>query len=1100
MKKATLFFFIFISFFDMLRAQSILGIDVSAVQQVIDWNQVSSSGKTFAFVKSTKGVCYTDSKFFTNMSNGSSAGLKMGAYHFALPEDNSASSEANYFLSVAGSYIGNGYLPPVLDIEDPDGTCLINSQPLTNFYTSGALTSWVQTWVTTVQNATGVAPIIYTSSNIASYLNASLNGYRLWIANPATSPTTPPANIGNWTTWAFKQYSWVGSVSGISGNVDLDVFNGTISDFNSLLGIGGQPDLTPSSQSLSITTVAAGSSVIAYCAESNSGNTTSTPNVVNIYLSPDAVLTPGSNGDVYIDYINFSSVSASSTSSINSKSIQIPSGTLNGNYYLFYWVDGGQIVSESNETNNFATSQITVTPSNQTYSINASANPVIGGSTSGSGNYPLGQQVTVIANSNSGYSFINWTESGSPVTSNVSYTFSATTSRSLIANFSSCVYSLNNYSTNLTATGSSSAFWVNTTSDCNWTATTSGCSGMITLTSASGTGSGIVAFNISSNLSASSRSCTINVQGITFTVNQVGYVAPCINPPANPSNCTASINGSNSISVTWFSGGWANLTEYEVERSMSSLGPFSTIAFITDSSTNFLDSSVVAGVTYYYRVRACCNSNCSNYTNVANAQACVYSTATSSILVSNTNLCAGDSVTLTVNGGILGTGASWIWRANQCNSGTVVGTGNSITLAPTVNTTYVVKAEGGCSYGFTPCSVIPLSINAMPIASTISSSTATTFCANDSVTLMGNNGGLWNNGLSTSSITVYTSGDYFVTNSNLCGNVTSNHILVIANLLPVVTIYSSSINVCNGDSVIMSGGGAETYIWANGIVNGLAFLPTSSATYTVTGTDTNGCSNTTTNSIIVNQLPTVTASASDTVLCMGSSLTLTGGGANTYTWTDGVINAIPFVANASNIYTVIGTDSNGCTNSASKTIVVNSLPVANAGNDISIFQGDATVIGGSPTASGNGPFTYSWSPLINLDSANVANPTASPQDTTTYFVIITDVNGCSSSDSVLIFVPLGNGVFESANEYLFSVFPNPASSQLNIKGSKINNGEYSIELKNFVGQTIYKNKMNVVNHSIETQFLLSQIADGIYFLIIESENIRSVTKVQKVNN
>jgi len=59
-------------------------------------------------------------KFIDNMNAGVSAGVVMGAYHFARPDNNSAVDEANHFVSVAGNYIGAGYLPPALDLEDPN--------------------------------------------------------------------------------------------------------------------------------------------------------------------------------------------------------------------------------------------------------------------------------------------------------------------------------------------------------------------------------------------------------------------------------------------------------------------------------------------------------------------------------------------------------------------------------------------------------------------------------------------------------------------------------------------------------------------------------------------------------------------------------------------------------------------------------------------------------------------------------------------------------------------------------------------------------------------------------------------------------------------
>lgn len=124
------------------------------------------------------------------------------------------------------------------------------------------------------------------------------------------------------------------------------------------------PDLTitAGTQTVAPSTIAAGGNITAYCSEDNSGNATAAANTVTLYLSSDAVLTPGSNGDIYLDFVNFPSLTANSNSIVNSKSIQIPNNTAPGIYYLFFWADGGQVVSESNETNNFATVQITVPP------------------------------------------------------------------------------------------------------------------------------------------------------------------------------------------------------------------------------------------------------------------------------------------------------------------------------------------------------------------------------------------------------------------------------------------------------------------------------------------------------------------------------------------------------------------------------------------------------------------------------------------------------------------------------------------------------------------------------------------------------------------
>ncbi|HVA99066.1 MAG TPA: GH25 family lysozyme, partial [Bacteroidia bacterium] len=230
--KKTLLFIAFIAIsVSSVRSQTILGVDVSHYQGTINWTSVKGAGYTFAWAKATEGVSTTDAEFVSNEVNGTAAGVVIGAYHFAHPETNSATAEANYFLSVAGTYINSCSLPPVLDLEDPS-----SGPSLSSYFTSSQLTSWVQLWITTVKNATGITPILYTNGNYAGYLNSSVaSSCGLWIADPDGSSTAPPATTGVWTTWDFKQYSWTGTVPGIAGNVDMDVFNGNTAAFNVLV-------------------------------------------------------------------------------------------------------------------------------------------------------------------------------------------------------------------------------------------------------------------------------------------------------------------------------------------------------------------------------------------------------------------------------------------------------------------------------------------------------------------------------------------------------------------------------------------------------------------------------------------------------------------------------------------------------------------------------------------------------------------------------------------------------------------------------------------------------------------------------------------------
>ncbi|HVT30714.1 MAG TPA: GH25 family lysozyme, partial [Lacipirellulaceae bacterium] len=212
----------------------VFGIDVSHFQGTVDWSQVRSSGKGFAFVKATGGTEFTDDNFALNMQNGKSAGLLMGAYHFAYPADYSAVFEAQHFLAIAGTYTGTSYLPPVLDIEDD----LVNGSTPGASLGKAALSKWILDWATYVEQKTGVKPILYmTRYYAANYMDPYLNSYPIWIVTDSGDPGAEPSNLSPWSDWTFQQYRYGssgGSCPGVSGPVDLDSFNGSVADLDAL--------------------------------------------------------------------------------------------------------------------------------------------------------------------------------------------------------------------------------------------------------------------------------------------------------------------------------------------------------------------------------------------------------------------------------------------------------------------------------------------------------------------------------------------------------------------------------------------------------------------------------------------------------------------------------------------------------------------------------------------------------------------------------------------------------------------------------------------------------------------------------------------------
>ena len=198
------------------------GIDVSYHQGAIDWRQVATAGKRFAFVRASAGTLTADTAYVANRYGARAADLAVGSYHFANPDTafNDAGNEASWFLRNAT--IASGDLVPVLDFETANGL------------DPSALTAWAQTWLTQVSAATGVRPIIYTTpkfwtTHMADTDWFARNGYSvLWIAH-WTGSSQPWIPAGSWggNGWSFWQYSSTGTVPGINGPVDLDRFNGS---------------------------------------------------------------------------------------------------------------------------------------------------------------------------------------------------------------------------------------------------------------------------------------------------------------------------------------------------------------------------------------------------------------------------------------------------------------------------------------------------------------------------------------------------------------------------------------------------------------------------------------------------------------------------------------------------------------------------------------------------------------------------------------------------------------------------------------------------------------------------------------------------------
>jgi hypothetical protein len=215
--------------------------------------------------------------------------------------------------------------------------------------------------------------------------------------------------------------------------------------------------------------------------------------------------------------------------------------------------------------------------------------------------------------------------------------------------------------------------------------------------------------------------------------------------------------------------------------------------------------------------------------------------------------------------------------------------------------------------------------------------------------------------------------------------------LQITNPSPTVTINASATTICSGDAVTLTANGANSYNWSNSVSNGVAFSPTNSGIYTVIGTASNGCTDTTSINLNVNPSPNVTINTTATTVCQGDAVTLSGSGATTYSWNNNITDGLAFTPNSTSNYMITGTAANGCTATSQITVNVNALPsvVANTSSAV-ICQGETL------TLTGSGALNYMW------DNGVVNGIAFSPTSNATYTVIGTDANGCINTDQITV--------------------------------------------------------------------------------------------------
>ena len=367
-------------------------------------------------------------------------------------------------------------------------------------------------------------------------------------------------------------------------------------------------------------------------------------------------------------------------------------------------------------------------------------------------------------------------------------------------------------------------------------------------------------------------------------------------------------------------------------------------------------------------------------------------------VTNNSTICRGSSLQLTASG------------ATTYNWSPAVGLSNT-TIAnpianPTENTTYEVLASN--DFGCTANGAVSVIVNESPEVPVLESQA---ICEGETVTLSATQGTLyaWSNGAAVQTIAVnpLESTNYSVTVTNDFNCSRSAAATITVNPIPVLEVTNNS-SICRGSSLQLTASGATTYNWspavglsnttiANPIAN-----PTENTTYLVAAESAEGCSDTASVSIDINDLPTLQVGA-DVSICSQEGTTLQATGVGTFQWSpvtglDNPTSGTPFAnPEASTDYSVILTDENGCTASGQLAVEVRALPVINLGENQAICEGDQIEL----VASGGG--TYQWEAAENINPTS-PNQIVSPTQLTTYKVQVTGENNCLAEAEITISV------------------------------------------------------------------------------------------------
>lgn len=364
-------------------------------------------------------------------------------------------------------------------------------------------------------------------------------------------------------------------------------------------------------------------------------------------------------------------------------------------------------------------------------------------------------------------------------------------------------------------------------------------------------------------------------------------------------------------------------------------------------------------------------------------------------------ICPGDSYQFDAFGGV-----NYSWTpANLLNNPNI---SNPIATIFSTTTFSVVISDS--------CGSVTVPVTLEVFQSSLSVSPDTSICIGGSVPLNAQSNGtvVWSPPTfldNPTSLTPITTPDstitYSVTSTSPDGCVNEDSVTVSVYFNPPVPLLPDTVNMCLGGVAAITAGGGNSYSWSPN-----SFINTTSGTTVLVNPPsnqwyycdvTNACG-TVPDSVWINVIQASIIAGNDTTICPGETALIWASGASTYAWypSNTVVssngNNAVVRPNQSTEYVIIGTDNNGCKDTAFVEVALFPNPSLLVTPDVNVFYGDEVQL----EAVAHTPGVYTWSPPEYLSCVNCSSPIATPNQNITYYVSFTDVNGCSASSYVSI--------------------------------------------------------------------------------------------------